>query len=205
MNIEILKHYKKNSGMTTEDIANRSGVPLGTINKIFRGETKNPQIDTIDRICRVLNCSLDYITDFVVPNKENVSYLTDTPSDILGNNSMKENAKPSPKLLPLLKTSCLYDADNIEYTLINNPPENADFAVKICDDSMFPLLKNGDTVFAKKTDILHNADIGVFRISGKIFVRKFNHLSLLALNNGYEPFMLNNSCALESVEGIIIK
>lgn len=44
---DILKEKKKQYGWTTEELAGRSGVPTGTINKILNGETKSPRYDTI--------------------------------------------------------------------------------------------------------------------------------------------------------------
>lgn len=47
MNLEKLKKRKKELGMTNQELSERSGVPLGTVNKIFSGATKSPQYDTI--------------------------------------------------------------------------------------------------------------------------------------------------------------
>ena len=47
MNLEKMKKRKKELGMTNQELSERSGVPLGTINKIFSGATKSPQYDTI--------------------------------------------------------------------------------------------------------------------------------------------------------------
>lgn len=204
MNIDVLKDYKKRLGMTAETLAQESGVPLGTINKIFSGETKNPQIDTITNICRVLNCSLNEVTGNYTINKENVDCLNDSPLNSFSSNLRFINSEHSnPKILPLLKTGSFSELSFIQSVLINNSPANADFALQICDDSMFPVFKNGDVIFAKKTNIIHPNDIGVFKIEGKLFVRKFSNTSLLALNSKYESFMLNN-CPLESIEGIVI-
>ena len=46
MNVEILKQMKKDSGYTNQMISDESGVPLGTVQKIFSGEstfTPNPK------------------------------------------------------------------------------------------------------------------------------------------------------------------
>ena len=41
---EKLAYIKKLRHLTTEEIAQQSGVPLGTLNKIFSGQTKNPAV-----------------------------------------------------------------------------------------------------------------------------------------------------------------
>ena len=47
MTIEEMKRLKRERGYTIEQISEWSGVPLGTVQKIFSGETKSPRYDTI--------------------------------------------------------------------------------------------------------------------------------------------------------------
>ena len=42
MTIEEMKDKKKEKGYSYEQMADLSGIPLGTIQKIFSGETKSP-------------------------------------------------------------------------------------------------------------------------------------------------------------------
>lgn len=51
---EKLNERKKELGLTTEQLSELSGVPVGTINKILSGETSSPQNDTLREIERVL-------------------------------------------------------------------------------------------------------------------------------------------------------
>ena len=46
MNIDEMKRYKYELGLTSEMIAERSGVPLSTVQKIFAGITTNPRRET---------------------------------------------------------------------------------------------------------------------------------------------------------------
>ena len=48
--LERLVQLKKNSGMTIEQIATASGVPKGTLNKLFAGQTKDPQLSTVSAV-----------------------------------------------------------------------------------------------------------------------------------------------------------
>ena len=50
MTIEELKKYKREKGYTYAQMAELSGVPVGTIQKIFRGETTSPRYDTIQAL-----------------------------------------------------------------------------------------------------------------------------------------------------------
>lgn len=54
MDTQDLKRMKKESGMTNAKIAELSGVPLSTVNKIFSGATKNPRYATLLAVEQVL-------------------------------------------------------------------------------------------------------------------------------------------------------
>jgi transcriptional regulator with XRE-family HTH domain len=58
-----LKKMKEESGLTTDEICLRSGVPLGTLNKIFANQTKNPKLETIKSIVHALGFTLDDLND----------------------------------------------------------------------------------------------------------------------------------------------
>ena len=47
MNIQEMKEKKKEKGYTNEQIAELTGVPLGTVQKIFGGATTSPRYDTL--------------------------------------------------------------------------------------------------------------------------------------------------------------
>lgn len=59
MGLEIINQLKKQKGFTNEDLSSMSGVPKGTIDKITAGTTKDPKLETLKAIARVLNCSLN--------------------------------------------------------------------------------------------------------------------------------------------------
>ena len=48
--LDKLNQMKKKSGMTTDEISEKSKVPKGTLNKIFAGQTKDPQLGTIKAV-----------------------------------------------------------------------------------------------------------------------------------------------------------
>ena len=51
---EDLNQRKKELGLTTEQLSQLSGVPVGTINKILSGETRSPRYDTLRALESVL-------------------------------------------------------------------------------------------------------------------------------------------------------
>ena len=53
MNIQEMKEKKKEMGYTNEQIAELSGVPLGTVQKIFGGATTSPRYDTLNALEKI--------------------------------------------------------------------------------------------------------------------------------------------------------
>ena len=54
MTIQEMKKRKTELGYTNEQIAELSGVPLGTVQKVFGGTTASPRYDTIQKLERIL-------------------------------------------------------------------------------------------------------------------------------------------------------
>lgn len=52
--MDDLRKMKQASGMTNQQIADASGVPLGTVNRVMSGQTRNPTTDTAAAIREVL-------------------------------------------------------------------------------------------------------------------------------------------------------
>ena len=75
---EKLIYVKKLRHMTSAEIARLSGVPIGTLNKIFSGQTKNPAVNPIEKIARVLQIPIQYLLDDELPVECDIpTYLED--------------------------------------------------------------------------------------------------------------------------------
>ncbi len=55
MTIDEMKEKKRELGFTNEQLAAASDVPIGTVQKIFSGETRSPRYETIRKLEAVLN------------------------------------------------------------------------------------------------------------------------------------------------------
>ena len=60
---EKISFYRKEKKITIDELAELSGVPKGTINKIIAGTTKAPTLDNIKAIARALGKRLDDFDD----------------------------------------------------------------------------------------------------------------------------------------------
>lgn len=56
---ELISLYRKQKGMTIDELAEKSGVPKGTINKIIGGITKAPTLENIRAIAYALDKTLN--------------------------------------------------------------------------------------------------------------------------------------------------
>lgn len=69
MTIEEMKRLKAERGYTNEIIAQRSGVPLSTVQKIFAGTTQAPRYSTLLALEQVFDNLSTYIYEAPVPYK----------------------------------------------------------------------------------------------------------------------------------------
>lgn len=74
--LEKLNGIKKESGKTTSEISKLSGIPVGTLNKLFAGQTKNPSVDTVWSVMHCLGHTLDDLLD----DLDNTSAIKNSPA-----------------------------------------------------------------------------------------------------------------------------
>jgi len=61
--LDSLRKMKAASGLTTDEIAQGSGIPGPTLEKIFSGATKEPKLPTMSRLVHFLGHTLDDLED----------------------------------------------------------------------------------------------------------------------------------------------
>lgn len=71
--VSKLAYLKHENNLTSEDLARLSGVPLGTVNKICSGQTRNPAPRTLDQICRVLHVPIRFLLDDAIADNCNIT------------------------------------------------------------------------------------------------------------------------------------
>lgn len=80
------------------------------------------------------------------------------------------------------------DGDDFEMILVDdNVPNDADFAVGIQGNSMYPYIKDGDTVYVKKDCELSIGDVGIFSVDGAMYCKQYyidneRNLTLVSAN-----------------------
>lgn len=63
MGLEKIDIFKKERGLTNEELSKLSGVPKATIDKITSGATKDPKLETIKALVYCLGHTLDDLDD----------------------------------------------------------------------------------------------------------------------------------------------
>lgn len=104
--LEKLKEMKKQSGKTSKQISDETGVPKSTIDKLFSGQTKEPYISSTKLIVNCLGYTLDDLfseneKSFKSSYKPNIdaSEITDVKKMHLLNNYDFLNERGKEKLL----------------------------------------------------------------------------------------------------------
>ncbi len=68
--LDRLREMKEKSGLTTKEIAEKSKIPIGTLNKIFAGQTEDPKLGTIQQLVHFFGYTLDDLDDSQFSKKE---------------------------------------------------------------------------------------------------------------------------------------
>ena len=77
--------------------------------------------------------------------------------------------------------------DYTDFEADESVPEDADFAVKVGGDSMFPRFIDGQIIFIKKQQTLELGEIGIFEMNGSAFLKKLGMGEFISINPAYEP------------------
>lgn len=64
MGLDYIKKRKNELGITTEELSEQSGVPVGTLNKILSGQTSDPKFETLKSLCKALGMRLSDLDDY---------------------------------------------------------------------------------------------------------------------------------------------
>lgn len=153
-----LSDLKSENNLTTEKLAQLSGVPRGTINKILNGETRNPTARTLRRLARALGCAPDSL------------YVSDGEAS---QPMLHEDVSNEMECMPVYPRTLPVYGDYFETDKVFPTPAEAmlkcDFAMRItnenlCDDSM----SDGDYAFIKLQGDVENGQIAAVRLDGKL-------------------------------------
>ncbi|MBE6601589.1 MAG: helix-turn-helix domain-containing protein [Ruminococcaceae bacterium] len=75
--LDRIKKIKNEQKLTNDQLAERSGIPLGTLSKILAGMSDSPKLSSMIALCGALGCSLEYIVSGTPENDHNYTLSLD--------------------------------------------------------------------------------------------------------------------------------
>ncbi len=69
--IDRIKKLKSERKITNDKLSELTGIPLGTLSKLLAGMNDSPKLSNMIAIANALDCSLDYLVNGTVENKNN--------------------------------------------------------------------------------------------------------------------------------------
>ena len=218
--VEKIKQIKHSRKITNEDLSLKSGIPLGTLNKLLSGSVAEPKLSTLLSICSVLNCRLSDLTGETLPSSdplfEKFSQLDDHGKELVTLIIEKEYQRcresapavtltPVPQsrraiILPLFDlpvsagTGVYLDGDSSENIKIEmtDKTKDADFALRISGDSMMPKYQNGDVILVDSSVSPEPGELGIYICDGCGYFKKFGGDRLISLNPDYRDIPLSS-------------
>lgn len=199
--IDYLRILKNQSGMTTKELSTVSAIPEPTLEKIFSGQTKNPGVNSIQRLVHAMGYTLNDIdpqkqkntpslsnealqvaidySDLDKPGKRAVRVTLDDQRRRVKEETNKRNNSVDFIYLPWndqpasAGTGFFLDNERmVEWKVIHNElTRKADFCLDVQGDSMEPKFFDGDTILVRRQPSVDIGEIGLFIVDGKGYVK----------------------------------
>ena len=97
--LKKLREMKKESGKTSKDISEASGIPKSTIDKLFSGQTKEPYLSSVRSIVHYLGYTLDDLEEKPIKKAPAENGKSDFEKQRLIHNYDKLNQRGKNKLV----------------------------------------------------------------------------------------------------------
>lgn len=200
--------------MTLSQIAEKSGVPLGTLNKLFAGQTTDPKLETIRAAVYALGGTLDSIDEAKQPKPVPLPYSDaalcvarqydrlDSYGQAAVSAVVREELNcceaPASELAEIIElphsllsasagTGQWLDDDTADIweVRLNEHTRKADFAVDVAGNSMEPLYFDGDTVLVHAQPAINESEVGLYVYRGDGYIKRQGDGCLHSLNPAY--------------------
>lgn len=194
-----LKELKQESKMTYRDIAEKTGIPLTTIEKLFSGRTQEPRFTMVTDIAKAMGGTLD---DSGVTKKEMELLARLRQLDIQGLNRVNQTIdceleRVNAQTVPYFRIyydfpvsagtgEFLDDTTATIATLTHEPPQCTDYILRISGDSMEPEFSDGDYVYVNRTEHLDYGEVGIFVARGSVYMKEYTKGGLRSFNENYK-------------------
>ena len=192
MNIgKLITQYRKEAGLTIDELAERSGISKSTINKIISGVSKAPTLESIRALAKAMGKTLNDFDDEKIKRASTISAeaLKIAQKYERLNNTSKgavsalityyETSKEvKMKSIPLFGQSLAAgfgepDFGTDWFDAVDVPEDSkADFACRVHGDSLEPYYHDGDIALACK-GVPQIGQIGAFYLDGEWILKQY--------------------------------
>lgn len=215
-----LKERRLELGLTLEEVGDIVGVGKSTVRKWEQGMISNMGRDKIVSISKALKISPLDILEIEAQNNIYTIYNQLNPhrqtkvynfaTDQL-NEQQSTTEYHTVQVYSLLSAGTgivdLDPTDTTEIELNGHVPPH-DLAFEVRGDSMEPVFENGEIVFVKKTQDIHNGQIIAVQINEEAYIKKVyinnDHMRLVSLNKEYEDIIANENDDIRIVGKVLI-
>lgn len=195
---DILIQLKTENGLTTDLLSKLSGVPKGTLNKLFNGETRNPTGATLKKLADALRCPVE--TLYPREREEGARLREPVESARYEEGAIRNYADLMPvkrRAVPLLGEIAagkpIYAEEQTD-VLYCDEAVRCDFALRVRGDSMTGArINDGDVVFIRSQEDVEDGEIAVVILDDAATLKRVYHipngLQLLSENPKYPPMV----------------
>ncbi len=215
---ERVKELKKKTGINTKELAQLSGVPLGTLNKLLSGQTDKPKLDTLEKIAAALGTTVQYLSEgeadadlaaitgkFSRLDKKGREAVLKTADAELSR--MEAEARRASSDVGLKRKIFIYDVpvsaglgsfldsshSSAISLVVNDVTDRADYAVRVSGDSMEPRYFDGDIVIVEACGEIPVGKVGIFLYNGESYIKKFGGDRLRSVNPKYKDIIFKEN------------
>lgn len=218
-----LKERRLELGLTLEEVGDIVGVGKSTVRKWEQGMISNMGRDKIVSISKALKISPLDILEIEEQNNIYTIYNQLNPHrqtkvyNFATDQLNEQRVEETPAIYHTVQVYSLLSAgtgivdldptDTTEIELNGHVPPH-DLAFEVRGDSMEPVFENGEIVFVKKTQDIHNGQIIAVQINEEAFIKKVyindDHMRLVSLNKKYEDIIANENDDIRVVGKVLI-
>lgn len=218
-----LKERRLELGLTLEEVGDIVGVGKSTVRKWEQGMISNMGRDKIVSISKALKISPLDILEIEEQNNIYTIYNQLNPTrqtkvyNFATDQLNEQRVEETPAIYHTVQVYSLLSAgtgivdldptDTTEIELNGHVPPH-DLAFEVRGDSMEPVFENGEIVFVKKTQDIHNGQIIAVQINEEAFIKKVyitnDHMRLVSLNKEYEDIIANEDDDIRIVGKVLI-
>ena len=203
-------------GLTQGELAKQLGITKSAVGN-YENEVSHPKEPVLYKLFQVLGCDANYLFAGHYPagpagvqaalTAEEESLLTgyrqldDYSRELVETILQKEVARcrrASTKVIPFYAlpvsagTGVYLDSSDTEDLEVPLTPASAraDFALRVCGDSMMPDYLDGDILLVRQQEAVPVGELGVFTLDGEGYFKRFGGDRLISLNPDYPDIFL---------------